>query len=82
MLQTVLHRLSMISILIEFIHNQDIIFGVTSFILLCLIILKASTVKPLLSGPPIQRTSSIKWKLSWVSFISLYNKPLFSGHLY
>ena len=40
------------------------------------------------SGPPIKRTSSIKWTLSRVpkvtSYISLYtcNKPLYSGHLY
>ena len=41
------------------------------------------TVKPLLSGPPIKRTPSIKRTLSRVpkltSYISLYNEPLFSG---
>ena len=35
---------------------------------------------------PIKRTPSIKWTLSRVpkltSCISLYNEPLFSGHLY
>jgi len=44
------------------------------------------TVKPLLSGPPIKRTPSIKGTLSLVPkltcYISLYNEPLFSGHLY
>ena len=44
------------------------------------------TVKPLLSGPPRKRTSSIKRTLSRVpkltSYISLYNEPLFNGHLY
>ena len=47
---------------------------------------KIHTVKPLLSGPPIKRTPSIKWTLSQVlkltSYISLYNDPLFSKHLY
>ena len=41
------------------------------------------TVKPLLSGPPIKWTPSIKRTLSRVpkltSYISLYNEPLFSG---
>ena len=45
-----------------------------------------NTVKPLLSGPPIKRTPFIKRSLSLVpklvSYIFLYNKPLFSGHLY
>ena len=45
----------------------------------------SSTMKPLLSGPPIKRTPSIKRTLSRVpkrtSDISLYNEPLFSGHL-
>ena len=45
-----------------------------------------NTVKPLLSGPPIMRRPSIKRTLSRVpkrtSDISLYNEPLFSGHLY
>ena len=44
------------------------------------------TVKPLLSGLPIKWTPSIKWTLRWVpkrmSDISLYDEPLFSGHLY
>ena len=44
-----------------------------------------NTVKPLLSGPPIKRTPSIKRTLSRVpklsSYISLYNEPLFNGHL-
>ena len=47
---------------------------------------KLSAVKPILSGPPIKRTSSIKQILNWVpklmSHISLYNKPLISGYLY
>ena len=47
---------------------------------------KLSVVKPILSGPPTKRTPSIKQTLNWVpkliSHISLYNKPLFSGHLY
>ena len=46
---------------------------------------KLSAVKPILSGPPIKQTPSIKQTLNWVpkltSHISLYNKPLFSGHL-
>ena len=46
----------------------------------------ACTVKPLLSGPPVKQTPSIKRTLSWApkrrSDISLYNEPLFSGHLY
>ena len=45
-----------------------------------------NTVKPLLSGPPIMWTPSIKQTLSRVrklsSYISLYNEPLFSRHLY
>ena len=44
------------------------------------------TVKPLLSGPPIKRTPSIKGTLSRVlkltSYTSLYNEPLFSRHIY
>ena len=40
----------------------------------------SNTVKPLLSGPPIKRTPSRVPKLT--SYISLYNQPLFSGHLY
>ena len=47
---------------------------------------QANTVKPLLGGPPIKWTPSIKQTLSWVpkrtSDISLCNEPLFSGHLY
>ena len=47
---------------------------------------KLSAVKPILSGPPIKRTPSIKQILNWVpklmSHISLYNKPLISGYLY
>ena len=47
---------------------------------------KTHTVEPLLSGPPIKRTPSIKRTLSRVpkltSYIFLYNVPLFSGHLY
>ena len=43
-----------------------------------------NTVKPLLSGPPIKRSPSIKRTLSRVpkrtSDISLHNEPLFSGH--
>ena len=43
-------------------------------------------MKPLLSGPPIKQTPSIKRTLSRVpklmSYISLYNEPLFSGQLY
>ena len=43
-------------------------------------------VKPLLSGPPIKRTPSIKRTLSRVpkltSYIFLYKEPLFSGHLH
>jgi len=42
-----------------------------------------NTVKPLLSGPLIKRTPSIKRTLSLVpkltSYISLYNVPLLSG---
>ena len=49
-------------------------------------LLLAYTVKPLLSGPPIKWTPSIKQTLSQVprstSYISLYNEPLFSRHLY
>ena len=41
------------------------------------------TAKPLLSGPPIKQTPSIKRTLSRVlklaSYISLYNEPLLSG---
>ena len=44
------------------------------------------TVKPLLSGPPIKRTPSIKRTLRRVpkltSYISFCNEPLFRGHLY
>ena len=44
------------------------------------------TVKRLLSGPPIKRTPFIKRTLNRVpkltSFISLYNEPWLSGHLY
>ena len=44
------------------------------------------TANPLLSGPPIKQTPSIKRTLSRVlkltSYISLYNEPLFSRHLY
>ena len=44
------------------------------------------TVKPLLSGPSIEQTPSIKRALSQVpkltSYISFYNELLFSGHLY
>ena len=44
------------------------------------------TVKPLLIGPPIKRTPSIKQTLSRVpklsSYISLHNELLFSGLLY
>ena len=44
------------------------------------------TVKPLLSGPPIKRTPSIKRTLRRVpkltSYISLNNELLFSGLLY
>ena len=36
------------------------------------------TVKPLLSGPSIKRALSRVPKLT--SYISPYNKPLFSGH--
>ena len=39
------------------------------------------TVKPLLIGPPIKRTPSIKQTLSRVPKF-LYNELLFSGHLY
>ena len=46
---------------------------------------KPTTVKPLLSGPPIKWTPSIKQTLSRVlkltSYISVYNEPLFSRHL-
>ena len=46
----------------------------------------SNTVKPLLSGPPIKWTPSIKRTLSRVptlmSYMFLYNEPLFSGHLY
>ena len=49
-------------------------------------VITRNTVKPLLSGPPIKRTPSIKRILCRVpnlmSYISLYNEPLFSGHLY
>ena len=49
-------------------------------------VLFRNTVKPLLSGPPIKRTPSMKRTLSRVpkltSYISLYNEPLFGGHLY
>ena len=38
-----------------------------------------NTVKPLLTGPPIKRTLSRVPKLT--SYISLYNEPLFRGHL-
>ena len=52
----------------------------------CFYFLWSCTVKPLLSGPPIKRTPSIKGTLSRVpkrtSDISLYIGPLFSGHLY
>ena len=45
-----------------------------------------NTVKPLLGGPPIKRTPSVKRTLSRVtkltSHISHYNEPLFRGHLY
>ena len=41
----------------------------------------STTVKPLLSGPPIKRTPSTMRTLSRVpkltSYISLYNEPLF-----
>ena len=37
-------------------------------------------MKPLLSGPPIKRTQSGVPKLT--CFVSLYNEPLFSGHLF
>ena len=44
------------------------------------------TVKPLLIGPPIKRTPSIKQTLSQVPkltfYISLYNEPLFNRHIY
>ena len=47
---------------------------------------ECNTVKPLLSGPPIERTPSIKRTLSQVpkltSYISLYDEALFSGHLF
>ena len=39
-----------------------------------------NTVKPLLSGLPIKRTLSRVPKLT--SYVSLYNEPLFRGHLY
>ena len=42
--------------------------------------LLAITTKPLLSGPPIKRLLGRVPKLR--SYISLYNEPLFSGHLY
>ena len=41
---------------------------------------KLSAVKPILSGPPIKQT--LNWVPKLTSHISLYNKPLFSGHLY
>ena len=47
---------------------------------------QVNTVKPLWSGPPIKGSPSIKQTLSWVpkltSYISLYNEPLCSWHLY
>ena len=49
-------------------------------------IIRSNTVKRLLSGSPIKRTPFIKRTLNRVpkltSFISLYNEPWLSGHLY
>ena len=42
--------------------------------------IRLTTVKPLLSGPPIKRTLS--WVPTLTSYIFLYNEPLFSGHFY
>ena len=43
-------------------------------------LLFSNTVKPPFSGPPIKRTLS--WVPKRTCDISLYNEPLFSGHLY
>ena len=62
----------------RYVHTGDSEFTLQLF--------RCNTVKPLLGGPPMKRAPSIIQTLSRVlkltSYISLYNKPLFSGHLY